>query len=111
MYRKLLGISRKIIPSLSKTELIALKSGTTCIDRDIFNGYLPIHSAVNSDDKNVEKFQNKLNHIFNKYGRDKVFTKEQYNSNIVDDLYLESIPMIRLKNKSINIIQVGEYTN
>jgi acyl-CoA dehydrogenase len=86
MYRKLLEISRKIIPSLSKTELIALKSGTTSIDRAIFNGYLPIHPEISSDDKNVEKFQNKLNHIFNKYGRDKVFTKKQYNSNIVDDL-------------------------
>lgn len=55
MYRKLLEISRKIIPSLSKTELIALKSGTTSIDRAIFNGYLPIHPEISSDIKSVEK--------------------------------------------------------
>ena len=29
---------KKIIPKISDTELIALKSGTTCIDRNIFEG-------------------------------------------------------------------------
>ena len=36
LYRKLFGTIKSIIPKISDTELIALRSGTTSLDRDIF---------------------------------------------------------------------------
>ena len=38
MYKKLFGLTKKIIPRISDTELIALRSGTTSLDREIFMG-------------------------------------------------------------------------
>lgn len=38
MYRLLFNKSKKLIPKISETELIALRSGTTSIDREIFSG-------------------------------------------------------------------------
>ena len=56
---------KKIIPKISDTELIALKSGTTCIDRNIFEG------KVKYPKKNVieNKFEsNAVNDLISKYG-------------------------------------------
>ena len=38
LYRSLFRLVKRIIPRISETELIALRSGTTCIDTDIFKG-------------------------------------------------------------------------
>ena len=38
MYKKLFGLTKKLIPRISDTELIALRSGTTSLDRGIFMG-------------------------------------------------------------------------
>ena len=38
LYRNIFKTIKKIIPKISETELIALRSGTTSIDRDIFAG-------------------------------------------------------------------------
>lgn len=38
MYKQVFKIVKKIIPKISNTELIALRSGTTSLDRDIFKG-------------------------------------------------------------------------
>ena len=38
MYRAILDRVKRIVPKISDTEMIALNSGTTSIDRDIFNG-------------------------------------------------------------------------
>jgi len=56
---------KKLIPKISDTELIALKSGTTCIDRNIFEG------KVKYPKKNVieNKFEsNAVNDLISKYG-------------------------------------------
>tara|TARA_B100001093_G_C26833109_1_gene1017073 strand:- start:788 stop:2764 length:1977 start_codon:yes stop_codon:yes gene_type:complete len=38
MYKEIFKLVKKIIPKISNTELIALRSGTTSLDRDIFKG-------------------------------------------------------------------------
>ena len=38
MYRYLFNRFKKIIPKISETEIIALRSGGTSIDREIFRG-------------------------------------------------------------------------
>ena len=40
MYRKLFNHIKKIIPKISETEIIALRSGGVSIDRNIFKGYV-----------------------------------------------------------------------
>jgi len=37
-YRKAFNIVKNIIPKISETEIIALKSGGVSIDRELFNG-------------------------------------------------------------------------
>ena len=38
MYRPIFNLVKKIIPKISETELIALRSGTTSLDKEIFQG-------------------------------------------------------------------------
>ena len=42
MNRTLFKFAKSLVPKLSDTELIALRSGTTCVDRHIFEGKVPI---------------------------------------------------------------------
>lgn len=56
---------KKLIPKISSTELIALESGTTCIDREIFEGKVQYPEKF--------KFENKFQHdlvsdLLSKYG-------------------------------------------
>ncbi len=59
---------KRIIPKISDTELIALRSGTTSIDRDIFRGHVPIAKAKNSFTADEDKLYNKLDDFLEKYG-------------------------------------------
>ena len=61
-----------IIPKISDTELIALRSGTTSIDRDIFRGHVPIAKARNSFTAHEDKLYNKLDDFLEKYGNKEV---------------------------------------
>lgn len=60
MYRYLFSRVKKIIPKISETEIIALKSGGTSYDRDIFSGAMDYNKLYNSplhnkSDNNLEK--------------------------------------------------------
>ena len=60
MYRFLFNRIKKIIPKISETEIIALKSGGTSYDRDIFIGAMDYNKLYNSSvsnksDNNLEK--------------------------------------------------------
>ena len=66
-----------IIPKISDTELIALRSGTTCIDTDIFRGRVDTRSIK---PKVMErKFANEnVDSLINKYGNiEKVYPNEK----------------------------------
>jgi alkylation response protein AidB-like acyl-CoA dehydrogenase len=63
---------KRIIPKISDTELIALRSGTTSIDRDIFRGHVPIAKAKNSFTADEDKLYNKLDDFLEKYGNKEV---------------------------------------
>ena len=47
---------KKLIPKISETELIALRSGTTSLDRDIFKGKVILDS--------ISKHSNLLNYFY-----------------------------------------------
>lgn len=65
LYKKIFSSIKKIIPRISDTELIALKSGTTSIDRDIFNGKVNYPSVVKTENKFD---QNKIEDLLKNYG-------------------------------------------
>ena len=65
MYRKLFSLTKKIIPRISDTEMIALQSGTTSIDKEIFLGKVnyPIK------EKTLTKISNEeINNLLHRYG-------------------------------------------
>ena len=70
---------KQIIPKISDTELIALRSGTTCLDKDIFLGKVNTNSIKTSlverkfSNYNIEQLLNKYGHI------DKVYPSQESN--------------------------------
>lgn len=67
MYRQLLKQVKAIIPKISQTELIALRSGGVSIDRNIFEGRLPPHTNTRaSADKQLD--YREIDQILRKYG-------------------------------------------
>ena len=69
---RLFKVVKEIIPKISDTELIALRSGTTSIDRQIFKGSVPIAKARNSFSADEDKLYNKLDDFLEKYGHKEV---------------------------------------
>jgi acyl-CoA dehydrogenase len=62
-YRKAFNIVKSIIPKISETEIIALKSGGVSIDRELFNGvvdYSKYKPVIYQKDKNMDDETNNL---------------------------------------------------
>jgi len=89
---------KSIIPKISDTELIALKSGTTSIDKDIFKGYVKLPKKIEKKDKlqnfNLSKLYRTFkynigaNKIYpNKFNLTKYIARNKYFSFIIDDKY------------------------
>jgi len=85
MYLRLFNQVKKIIPKISETELIALRSGGVNIDRDIFSGKINYDKLkkVNSYQNNESEIDmiDKTKYILRKYGE-----KPLYPSNIINDV-------------------------
>ena len=65
MYKYLFRNIKNIVPKISDTELIALKSGSTCIDREIFNGNVKYPHYQ----ENENKIENTMvDNLLSKYG-------------------------------------------
>ncbi len=87
MYLRLFTKIKNIIPKISETELIALRSGGVSIDRDIFSGkinYKKLKEKSYQDDHQYQSLKDMLDktkYILRKY-------KEQplYPSNIINDV-------------------------
>ena len=78
---------KKIIPKISNTELTALRSGTTSIDREIFCGKVNLPNSNHSSLNTIEKqFYDKSTNILNKYGDTPAFNHLNQNSDIVKDV-------------------------
>jgi acyl-CoA dehydrogenase len=72
MYKTIFNGIKKIIPKISETEMIALRSGTTSIDREIFQGYVNIKKFKQSEQ--TKKFEeNKIKELYQKYRNEHVF--------------------------------------
>jgi acyl-CoA dehydrogenase len=91
MYSRVFTKVRNIIPKISETELIALRSGGVSIDRDIFSGKI-FHDKLKK--QNTQNIQNniheidmidKTKYILKKYGDKPIFPSNNIND-LIEDL-------------------------
>jgi acyl-CoA dehydrogenase len=84
MYSKLFSYVKSIVPRISNTELIALRSGTTSIDRMIFEGKVSIPPELKIDEmskKETQFMHSNVNTVINKFkNEERIFP----NKNIKD---------------------------
>ncbi len=87
MYSRLFNNVRKIIPKISETELIALKSGGVSIDRDIFSGKINYDKLKRNVlyEQNENNMLEKTKDILRKYGDSNVYPSNNIN-NIMNNL-------------------------
>ncbi len=87
MFLRLFNHVKNIIPKISETELIALRSGGVSIDRDIFSGNLDYSKLkkVELNDNTDSDMLHKTKNILRKYGDNKVFPSSNIN-NVMNDL-------------------------
>lgn len=68
MYGRLFNYVKSIVPRISNTELIALRSGTTSVDRMIFEGKVNIPSLNTEENKKEKQFLlSNVNNVIKKY--------------------------------------------
>lgn len=82
MYSKLFSYVKSIVPRISQTELIALRSGTTSVDRMIFKGQVSIPKYNLELPKEEKRYmESNVNEVIKKYGN----VEQVYpNKNITD---------------------------
>ena len=79
MYKQLFKIVKKLIPKISDTELIALRSGTTSLDREIFKGVVNTRSVIKSSNTPSKFDNNKITELLTKYKDDIVYPNTNNN--------------------------------
>ncbi len=85
MYKHLFNRVKKIIPKISETEIIALKSGGVSIDREIFKGKVNYCNLLNprgvhkiTPDENI--FINSTRDLLKRFGPNSIYPSENINS-------------------------------
>lgn len=78
MYKQAFKIVKRLIPKISDTELIALRSGTTSLDKNIFEGVVNTKSILKTKTQN--KFsQDKIDELLTRYKDDIVYPNSNNN--------------------------------
>ena len=70
---KIFNIAQKLLPRISKTELIALRSGTVSVDREIISGKVNINNFLQLENKKTSYLDNELIDMCSKLQHEKVF--------------------------------------
>jgi acyl-CoA dehydrogenase len=121
MYKQLFINVKKIIPKISETEIIALKSGGVSIDREIFKGrvnYKNLLSSknINKINKHEEDFIKSTNALLKQFGQDNIYPskiitrtmsylgKNGFLSMIIDKKYNGNRISISAQSKVLSII-------
>ena len=89
MYLRLFTKIKKIIPKISETELIALRSGGVSVDRDIFSGKINYNklkkeTSLVKNDEHEKDMLDKTKYILKKYGEAPVYPSNNINDVIGD---------------------------
>ncbi len=77
MKRFIFNQVKKVIPRISDTELIALNSGTTSLDRDIFQGKVKLPEL--NKNKNESFDLSKIDELLTKYGDELIYPNKKTN--------------------------------
>ncbi len=90
MYLRLFNTVKKIIPKISETELIALRSGGVSVDRDVFSGKINYNklkqeNSIKNNNDYEKDMLDKTKYILRKYGEKPLYPSNNIN-NIVEDL-------------------------
>ena len=87
MYKKIFNHVKRIIPKISETEIIALKSGGTSIDRYIFEGkmnYQQLYSPINHPTLS-KKTEDDLHSLLKITGEDNIYPSKNIH-NVMKEL-------------------------
>jgi len=86
MYRHAFNSVKKIIPKISETEIIALKSGGVSIDREIFTGKVNYKNLYKSVQKTYQpQMLRETNELLRKIGTDNIYPNDNIH-NVMDEL-------------------------
>lgn len=70
---KIFNIAQKLLPRISKTELIALRSGTVSVDREIMSGKVNMNNLLQLENKKTSYLDNELIDMCSKLQHEEVF--------------------------------------
>jgi len=70
---KFFNLAQKLLPRISKTELIALRSGTVSVDREIMSGKVNMNNLLQLDNKKTCYLDNELIDMCSKLQHEEVF--------------------------------------
>ena len=88
MYSFIFNRIKKIIPKISETEIIALKSGGVSIDREIFKGIMDYKKLLKPITKNIKMddlMKNKIEELLQKTGTKSIYPSKNIH-NIMSEL-------------------------
>ena len=85
MSRLLFNTAKRLLPRISETELIALRSGTVSIDREIMSGHVDMQKLFKLDNKRTSYLKNELEDICKKLQHESVFDGK-INLKVLDNL-------------------------
>ncbi len=86
MYSRIFNKVKKIIPKISETELIALRSGGVSIDRDIFSGKINYDKLKKVNKQSIDTdMLEKTKIVLRKYGDNNVYPSNKINT-IMEEL-------------------------
>lgn len=101
MYRFVFNRVKKIIPKISDTEIIALKSGGTSIDRDLFNGKMDcqkIFTPLLQNNTNQKDMKMSVEELLQKTGQTPIYPNKNIN-NIMQTLGKNGFLSMIIDNK------------
>ena len=112
MFSTIFNSVKRIIPRISETELLALRSGTTCIDREIFKGNVSISSKLTDNTFEITnkfiEFDKKADDLHKKYGETKVYPNPNH-TEILDYLGKNKFRILRRLTKK-PVIALGGFS-
>lgn len=80
MYGQLFKFAKKLVPRISSTEMIALQSGTTSVDRQIFQGEVKLPKKLNYGVNNDKLIQANVRELLNDFRQRNEFGTKVYPS-------------------------------
>jgi acyl-CoA dehydrogenase len=87
MYTRLFSYVKSIVPRISETELIALRSGTTSVDRMLFQGKVSIPAynlKLPTDEK--QYLESNVNNVIKKFGQEQQVYPSPFIKDIVSSM-------------------------